>query len=115
MTLAQIRRAYPHLFYADQHWYEGEAFMDLEPRGTLPDCFKSTDLLYSDRQMVGAADFAAAYVRSPMDARWALFYWTDDLDRFGSRVYVGGVGQYGIPHFQIHRALTPNCYYVRAA
>lgn len=112
MTLAEIRATYPDLFYA-QEWFKAEPFMDTVAVQLPPLLAWSYD--YEPRLPVTAADLASAYVRDPMASIWRLFLWTDDHDSHGNRVYVGGVGVYGIQSFQIHRHLTPTCYYVKPA
>lgn len=103
MTLRDLIAANPALFYP-QSWYADEPFADTEPTGNLRgDFVVVTDKLAPE---VRAADLAVFYVETPHDARWRRFIWTDDFDRYGNRVYVGGVGQYGIEAFQIHRHLT---------
>lgn len=113
MTLAQIKYTYPHLFYQQQTWYVAERFMQTQAVALPSLTAWSEDV--EPRLHASAADLAASYVRDPDNAIWRRFLWTDDHDGYGNRVYVGGVGQYGIDRFQIHRALTPDCYYVRAA
>lgn len=53
-----------------------------------------------------ASQLAALYLAHRDSEIWRSFLWTADLDDDGNRVYVGGVGIYGIPTFQIHRHLT---------
>lgn len=103
MTLREIIAAHPSLFYR-QAWYADEPFLDTPANGSVRPAFvvMPDDLGAAPR----AADLAALYVESPGDPRWRRFLWTDDHDRYGQRVYVGGVGQYGINTFQIHRHLT---------
>lgn len=103
MTLREILAAYPSLFYR-QTWYADEPFLDAPAVGRIrPDFLVMPDDMGAT---VRAADLAALYVTSPHDSRWRWFLWTHDRDRYGQRVYVGGVGQYGIETFQIHRHLT---------
>jgi len=113
MTLAQMVSTYPRLFY-QQTWYVAERFVQAYPVA-LPDNLTAWSDDVEPRLPVSAADLAAAYVKDPANAIWRKFLWTDDTDDYGNRVYVGGVGQYGIDRWQVHRALTPECYYVRAA
>jgi hypothetical protein len=54
-------------------------------------------------------------VQDPDSLLWRKFMWTADTDRYGHAVYVGGVGEYGIDRWQIHRRLTPDCYWPRVA
>lgn len=109
MTLAELRAAHPTLFY-EQSWFTGEAFMDREPSGDW-ERFMPVDT-DGPRPPVTAADMAALYVEHPHETIWRRFLWTDDADRWGNRVYVGGVGEYGIEMFQIHRHLTPRAWFV---
>lgn len=106
MTLRDLIVAHPTLFYA-QSWYAGEPFVDHESTGSAPRdfvVFPAPVKPFADP--VHAVDLAALYVTCPADPRWRRFLWTDDYDSHGQRVYVGGVGQYGIEAFQIHRHLT---------
>lgn len=109
MTLAEIRAAYPALFYG-QEWFNGSQFMN---RVGIP--FDGPLFLVSAR--VGgvetyAADLAATYVRKPDSLIWRSFLWTDDFDDHGNRIYCAGLGQYGCEGFQIHRELTPTAWWV---
>lgn len=112
MTLSQIRATYPHLFY-DQQWWRNEAFAARDAIG-LPDL-----LVWSEdvepRLCASASDLAAKYVSDPGASLWRHFLWTDDYDRYGRRVYVGGIGHEGIGQFQVHRYLPHQPMYVRAA
>lgn len=113
MTLAEIRTTFPDLFYSHGHpdeWFKDEPFMQSEPRAISP-WFEATTVPPGSH--VRAADLAALYVKNPEGSVWRRFLWTEDVDRYGNRVYVGGVGQYGIDAFQIHRKLEPEAYWVR--
>lgn len=112
MTLAQLVKAYPSLFYV-QSWYLEEPFIHKAPVALPEVAAWSYDA--EPHLPVSASDLAAAYVRDPMRTIWRHFLWTDDVDRWGQRVYVAGVGVYGINSFQVHRMLQPKCYFVRAA
>lgn len=112
MTLAEIRAANPALFYQDQHWFENHSFMDIEQSEGFSGAFVLSPDDYPGRPLVRAVDIAALYVATPADTRWRSFIWTDDVDSFGNRVYVAGVGQFGIESFQIHRHIQPACWWV---
>jgi hypothetical protein len=106
VTLNEMRKLYPALFYG-QTWYVGERFMDIQPTGKVPaGFFIMNGALPKGRSDVRAVDLAALYLENPSDPRFRRFLWTDDYDKQGFRVYVGGVGEYGIDAFQIHRQLT---------
>lgn len=114
MTLAEIRAAHPDLFYR-QDWFDGQSFMDAEPSEYWRDHpFDLTEVEYDRLHPIRAVDVAAAYMLRPTASMWKRFIWTDDVDRWGNRIYVAGVGQYGCDGFQIHRHLQPSAYWVRA-
>ena len=105
MTLAEIVAAHPDDFYR-QDWWKAQAFAH-EGHGhvlTMPTEVKPVDPSY-----VGflpyAASLALLYVTDPGAECWRSFLWTADVDDEGNRVYVGGLGIYGIELFQIHRNL----------
>jgi hypothetical protein len=110
VTLATLQDLYPALFY-EQSWFDGEAFMATEPDESFPR-FEPVPV-DGQRRSVTSADLAWAYVQDPTASVWRRFLWTDDADQYGNRVYVGGVGEYGIEAFQIHRHLTPRAWFVR--
>ncbi len=110
MTLTEIRAAFPDLFY-DQEWFDGETFMQSEPRAYSPFFQAATVRLEAPVFPVQAVDLAALYVKDPHKSVWRKFLWTDDVDTYGNRVYVAGVGEYGIESFQIHRRLEPACWW----
>lgn len=118
MTLLELRAAHPSLFYLDQHWYETEAFanvpaVEMGSHWSLSEVRPSFPLLSNtDVRMIHAVDLAALYVEQPTDSRWRRFIWTDDVDQWGNLVYVGGVGEYGIETFQVHRYLKPAAYWL---
>jgi len=120
MNLLEVRDAHPSLFYLDQHWYEAEAFALVDGSALAPEFrLGETPRLYqlngrgeTDIRLIRAVDLALLYVANPLDTRWQCFIWTDDVDSWGNRVYVGGVGQYGIKAFQIHRKLEPAAWWV---
>jgi len=109
MTFNDLIAAHPELFYAPYvAWYEREKFMDEEPVRELSPFLRLSDVPPSDVvQRIYAVELAALYVKHPDATVWGGFIWTDDTDRWGNRVYVGGVGMYGINAFQIHRDLRP--------
>ena len=119
MTLLELRAAHPSLFYLDQHWYEPEAFanvpaVEMNARWSLAETRQPFPLLSNtDVRLIHAVDLAALYVTEPHESRWRRFIWTDDIDRWGNRVYVSGVGQYGVDAFQVHRKLEPAAWWVR--
>ena len=111
MTLAEIRRTFPKMFYPNQTWFDGEAFMDIDAQEiTRPNTLMriNPDTMgqaYAEKVLQHAATWAALYVDTCNDPLWQNFLWTKDLDRFGQRVYVGGVDQGNVHGFQIHRHL----------
>lgn len=119
MTLLELRAAHPALFYR-QEWYDVEPFVNV-PAEPMTANFRLTEVRDQFQLLAGSAtiklvravDLAALYVTVPDDSRWRRFIWTDDIDRWGNRVYVGGVGMYGIPVFQVHRKLEPAAWWVQ--
>jgi hypothetical protein len=114
MTLRDLVNLHPNLFYlSNAIWWEREPFVDEQAHHlgklTLCSAQPTTAPRYS------AADLALAYVQDPDSLLWRKFMWTADTDRYGHAVYVGGVGEYGIDRWQIHRRLTPDCYWPRVA
>lgn len=115
MTLREIVAAFPDLFYATNGiWWQDEPFMARQPR-PISEFFWTSEVQLDNGRPVHAVDLAAFYVKHPDREVWRNFLWTDDVDQWGNRVYVGGVGQYGIEAFQIHRRLEPLAYWVGAA
>ena len=117
MTLVEIRRQYPELFY-DQDWFDGHGFMEVpHDNRRLQPLFTTCEVPPGDplvpRELVRAVDLAFYYTKEPEHSVWKKFLWTDDVDAWGSRIYVGGLGQYGCEGFQIHRHLQPACWWVR--
>lgn len=106
---------HPSLFYtANDIWWQGEAFMAVEA-ALLPEIVV-TDIMPDDPHPIGAADLALLYMGSPDSTLWRRFLWTRDVDKYGRPVYVAGIGQHGIPRFQIHRWLEkPDAWWVRFA
>ena len=107
-TLRDVLLSEPSAFYR-QTWYANEAFMNaphplnpVRPRGV--DRIGSVPTAGSDL-LPHAADLAAAYLNAPGASIWRFFLWTRDVDDYGNPVYVGGVGQFGVDRFQIHRHL----------
>lgn len=120
MTLLELRAAHPHLFYMAQEWYDADVFANvpaepMSPNFRLSEVRDQFQLLAgsSTVKLIRAVDLAALYVTMPDDSRWRRFIWTDDIDRWGNRCYVGGVGMYGIPTFQVHRDLRPAAWWVQ--
>ena len=109
MTLTEIRAAYPSLFYA-QSWFNGHEFMDREQEHEIPRDFAyGGHPLGSESTPVYAVDLAATYVADPHNERWShKFFWTDDEDDDGNRIYVAGSDVFGCDGFQIHRLLLPD-------
>jgi hypothetical protein len=107
MTLAQLINANPELFYTGQEWYRNEDFvhasLDLDgidmraPSGFTACPFAREFGEYH------ALVLAACYVQHPNDPTWAHYLWTSDVDRYGQRVFVGGVSNGR--GFEIHRHL----------
>lgn len=114
MTLSEIVATFPDLFYRPEPcWWRGEAFTERDA-APMSSSFTLSEVPW-ERDPVRAADLVALYVRDPDDPRWRRFIWTDDIDSHGNRVYVGGVGMYGIETFQVHRKLEPSAWWVRWA
>lgn len=107
MTLAQIVGLNPGLFYSTD-WWKGQNFAHRDHGAVLT--MPSDVQLGLDPSDVGylpyASTLALLYVSNPDAEIWRSFLWTADKDDERNRVYVGGVGIYGIEQFQIHRHLT---------
>lgn len=115
MTLADMIAERPDLFYLNNRgWFDGESFMDIHAV-PMSSWFWASEVPIDGQHPVRAADLAALYLEDPGRQVWRHFLWTDDMDQYGNRVYVGGVGRLGIDRFQIHRHLSnPGIYWVRA-
>lgn len=116
MTLLDIVRAHPTLFYLNNRdWYRFEDFALTPPtrQMTLHNVWTAT-VPGEGQTPVRAVELADLYVRHPQASLFRSFLWTDDVDAWGNRVYVGGLGEFGIQTFQIHRRLEPNARWVWA-
>lgn len=100
MTLREMRATYPDAFYPNQHWFDGEDFMDVTAR-VLP-WPRTIRLTGTIEPQATAADLAALYLEHPDCPLWSRYLWTCDHDRHGQRVYVGDNG-FGL---EIHRHLA---------
>ena len=107
MTLAELRAASPHLFYA-QTWFSGEAFLRTLPSDPLPAAptrlVRLGEIPSSRQGLPSAVDLAHQYVQSPDAPIWRKYLWCAETDRDGQRIYVGGVT--ATTGFQIHRHLA---------
>ena len=113
MTLAEIRAAVPDLFYA-QSWFDGHAFMDRPEGEPLERVTVWAERIDAHPEPIHAVDLARLYVKTPSEPMWREFLWTDDTDDHGNRIYVGGIGKYGVEGFQVHRHLAdPGAKWVR--
>lgn len=110
MTIRQMMREHPELFYS-QDWYAEEDFTDMElPEGapiTMPqdrshEGVPPEYLLWHTTQVVPAVVLVNLYVMNPTDPIWESYFWTSDLDHLGQRVYVGSNGM----GLEIHRHLA---------
>lgn len=107
LTLRDLIAARPSLFYAPYDaWWQGEDFVSHggSGAGRWPSGFSpmSPDKA-TVRDTVCATTLAHAFTRAPNAAVWRHWFWTDDFDRHGQRVYVGvGPDERG---FEIHRHL----------
>ncbi len=112
MTLEGIRAAHSNLFYRGD-WFDGQAFMQTQgsPRRISP-TFTAGEVSGPGPKRIHAVDLAALYVNDPTASVWRRFLWTDDIDSYGNRIYVAGVGVYGCDGFQIHRQIAPPIYWV---
>ena len=114
MTLREMIEAHPDLFYLNNRdWFWEQAFMDREA-DVISSHFWLSEVAHGGASP-HAADLAALYLLNPHETRWKKFMWTDDVDVWGNRVYVSGVGHDGCAGFQIHRHLQPACYWVSAS
>lgn len=115
MTLAEMIEAHPALFYLNNRdWFKDEPFMHVPATdGAVNQGFTVSEVDGPGPREVRAVDLALLYVRDPGYSVWRKFLWTDDIDRWGNRVYVAGIGQHGIETFQIHRHLQPAAWWVR--
>jgi hypothetical protein len=103
MTLREMIRRYPDRFYF-QTWYEGEAFLEAQPRPWLgwPDQVLENADGVAELATYTAADLAGMYLEHPDRPIWLRYLWTSDTDAQGQRVYVGANS--GL--FEIHRHLA---------
>lgn len=108
MTLEELRRRYRSFFLPNQTWFTGEAFMQrhgvasappsrLLHRGEVPPKLASG--------LPWAADLAQSFVATCDHPIWSHWFWCADTDRFGQRVFVGGVRVENGYRFEIHRHL----------
>ncbi len=106
MKLINVVDANPALFY-EQGWWREQEFAHADNTGllTIPELVGPG----VDPELAGflphASTLAMLYVSNPDHSTWRNFLWTADKDYHGNRVYVGGVGEFGIEQFQVHRAL----------
>ncbi len=97
MTLREMRARFPSAFHPNQDWFNGEAFMDRQPRPWLgwPDAVLHLrgsfpiDPDAMDTLTYTAADLAALWLEDPTREMWGRYLWTNDLDHLGQRVFVG--------------------------
>ena len=108
VTLADLVRAHPKLFYP-QTWYLDEEFMHCpmeEALPGLPDAVLCSGVVPDDSWLSPTAvQLADLYVRIPDAEVWERFLWCADLDQWGQRIFVGGVTQVSPRALQIHRHL----------
>ena len=111
MTLRELRRAYPELFY-DQTWFEGEPFLDTTAPLDAPTAPPSNVLTGVDPNhwafLPLAVTLAQQFVRHPGSLIWTRYLWCADTDRYGQRIYVGGATGANGGKFEIHRHLAIN-------
>lgn len=105
MTLREILRLYPRMFYP-QTWYLSEPFLDIDVEidalHTVPTLVA---LPHPPRQQdiaPAAAQLAAMYIRHPDHSMWQQYLWCAESDLLGQRVYVGSNGQGLEIHRHIH-------------
>lgn len=104
MTLTELRRTYPGLFYAGQDWFRDEKFMRVIPTEVVsrPDRIeKPGEVPATDRGLKFAVELAHAYVNDPNDPIWRKNLWCRDTDQYGQRVFVADRGK----GLEIHRHL----------
>ena len=107
LSLRQLVQAHPDRFYPST-WWHAEPFADYVPEGgPMPRLWSLGRYApHSYDTYMPVATLVAAYLANPIDPRWRSFVWADTHDQYGNRVYVGGIGRYGIDTFQIHRHLA---------
>lgn len=108
MTLTELRRQYPELFYR-QDWFLRERFMGIYPNTTpmpLPRARMRGVVPDEVRTLPRAVDLAHAYVNNPEADCWTSYWWTADTDAKGQRIYVGGATKENGRRFEIHRHLA---------
>ena len=112
MTLVELVTRYPHRFHP-QTWYAGHAFalrdvsgpvaappVRIARRGRIPNGHAGP-LAYP-----AATTLAQAFLAVPDHPIWACYFWCDDMDDIGQRVFVGGVTAENGHRFEIHRHLA---------
>ena len=110
MTLTEIVDAHPDLFYEGNGWWRGQKFAVADHRlgaAAVP-LMVTADRTRAARSAASLAMTYAHYstTSAPFHFNgWWAFLWTADTDDYGQQIYVGGVGQFGIDKFQIHRHL----------
>jgi hypothetical protein len=103
MTLARLIAENSGMFYP-QEWFNGEAFLEREPRPWLGWPDRVAPFIVPElggALEYTAADLAALYLEDPTRPLWRRYLWTADKDHLGQRVYVGDNGR----GFEIHRHL----------
>ena len=105
MTLRELRTYHPHLF-AEQTWYLGEAFMDWDAGNPVRLPTFTPCATPNGQELPRAAMLAKLFVTYPNARVWGQYLWCADTDRFGQRVYVGGVSEANGRKFEIHRHLA---------
>ena len=117
MILIDIMETLPDLFYLPEAaWFREHTFTEVDNGHimAMPDHLAPCNPADPRRgiDLFGFVPFASAlallYVATPDDSLWRKFLWTQDKDDYGQRIYVGGVGMFGIEQFQIHRHLEIN-------
>lgn len=110
VTILSLREQFPKLFAA-QTWFAEEPFASqllLRRIDDLPRYLSNPGRL-PRRRCPRAVQLVELYTRTPTEPLWHRFLWCEDTDRWGQRVFVGGIGmERGFlgTGFQIHRFVT---------
>lgn len=108
MNLLDLRAAHPKRFYP-QDWFRDQRFMrrvltfrrTTLPRRVLLGVVPNLDAV----GLPPAVTMAHLFLLTPDDDLWRGFFWCDDRDHIGQRIYVGGVCAENDMRFEIHRHL----------
>ncbi len=117
MTLLELRRAHPRLFYQlGPAWFSDEPFanrpLPSNPYRSMPACITNLGQVPTEKQAFGlpwAVEMAHLFVKYPRHHLWRGYLWCRDVDRDGQRIFVGVRNTKGL--LEIHRHLWVSGYW----